>query len=90
MTAGSFRMWPLHSIIVGSPRDMQIEPAAPYSLMALQTSAYEGQASNHPLLRWLKTVTVSDQGEGTARPRQVGTKKTYQSIWRAKGYAQAP
>ena len=37
-----------------------------------------GQALNHPVLRWLKTVVVSDRGEGVARPRQVGTGKTFQ------------
>jgi hypothetical protein len=37
-----------------------------------------GQALNHPVLRWLKTVVVSDQGNGAAGPRQVGTRKTRQ------------
>jgi hypothetical protein len=38
-----------------------------------------GQASNHPVLRWLKTVVVSDQGKGATGLRQVGTRKTYQN-----------
>ena len=37
-----------------------------------------GQALNHPVLRWLKTVVVSDQGNGAAGPRQVGIRKTRQ------------
>ena len=36
-----------------------------------------GQASNHPVLRWLKTVVVSDR-EKAHEMRQVGTRKTYQ------------
>jgi hypothetical protein len=39
-----------------------------------------GRASNHPVLRWLKTVVVSDRGKGPARSDQVGTRKTFQSI----------
>jgi hypothetical protein len=37
-----------------------------------------GQALNHPVLRWLKTVVVSDQGNGATGSRQVGTRKTRQ------------
>ena len=36
-----------------------------------------GQASNHPVLRWLKTVVVSDREKARVM-RQVGTRKTYQ------------
>ena len=36
-----------------------------------------GQASNHPVLRWLKTVVVSDR-EKARLTRQVGTRKTFQ------------
>jgi hypothetical protein len=35
------------------------------------------QASKHPVLRWLKTVVVSDR-EKAHEMRQVGTRKTYQ------------
>jgi len=35
------------------------------------------QAPNHPVLRWLKTVVVSDR-EKAHEMRQVGTRKTYQ------------
>jgi hypothetical protein len=38
-----------------------------------------GQASNHPVLRWLKTVVVSDR-EKAHGMRQVGTRKTYQRM----------
>ena len=31
------------------------------------------------MLRWLKTVVVSDQGKGATRSRQVGIRKTLQS-----------
>ena len=37
-----------------------------------------GTVSNHHVLRWLKTVVVSDWGKAPLR-RQVGTRKTYQS-----------
>ncbi len=37
-----------------------------------------GQASNLPVLRWLKTVVVSDR-EKAHEMRQVGTGKTYQN-----------
>ena len=36
-----------------------------------------GQALNHPVLRWLKTVVVSDR-ETAHLMRQVGTRKTFQ------------
>ena len=36
-----------------------------------------GQALNHPVLRWLKTVVVSDR-EKAHKMRQVGTRKTCQ------------
>ena len=36
-----------------------------------------GQASNRPVLRWLKTVVVSDR-EKAHEMRQVGTRKTCQ------------
>jgi hypothetical protein len=36
-----------------------------------------GQALNHPLLRWLKTVVVSER-EKAHEMRQVGTRKTCQ------------
>ena len=36
-----------------------------------------GQASNHPVLRWLKTVVVSDR-EKARQMCQVGTRKTFQ------------
>ena len=36
-----------------------------------------GRASNHPVLRWLKTVVVSDR-EKAYEMRQVGTRKTCQ------------
>jgi hypothetical protein len=39
-----------------------------------------GQASNRPVLRWLKTVVVSDR-EKAHSMRQVGTRKTFQSAW---------
>jgi hypothetical protein len=38
-----------------------------------------GQASNHPVLRWLKTVVVSDR-EKAHKMCQVGTGKTYQKV----------
>jgi hypothetical protein len=43
-----------------------------------------GEASNHPVLRWLKTVVVSD-GEKARLTRQVGTGKTFQKCARAGG-----
>ena len=39
--------------------------------------ALRGEASNHPVLRWLKTVVVSDR-EKARLTRQVGTRKTFQ------------
>jgi hypothetical protein len=39
--------------------------------------ALRGEASNHPVLRWLKTVVVSDR-EKARLTRQVGTGKTFQ------------
>ena len=39
--------------------------------------ALRGEASNHPVLRWLKTVVVSDR-EKARLMRQVGTRKTCQ------------
>jgi hypothetical protein len=36
--------------------------------------ALRGEASNHPVLRWLKTVVVSDR-EKARVTRQVGTRK---------------
>ena len=36
-----------------------------------------GRALNHPVLRWLKTVVVSDR-EKARLTRQVGTGKTFQ------------
>ena len=36
-----------------------------------------GQASNHPVLRWLKTVVVSDREKAHVM-RQVGIRKTFQ------------
>jgi hypothetical protein len=36
-----------------------------------------GRAPNHPVLRWLKTVVVSDR-EKARSTRQVGTRKTFQ------------
>ena len=36
-----------------------------------------GMASNHRMLRWLKTVVVSDP-EKARLTRQVGTRKTFQ------------
>jgi hypothetical protein len=37
--------------------------------------ALRGEASNHLMLRWLKTVVVSDEEKAPVR-RQVGTRKT--------------
>jgi hypothetical protein len=37
-----------------------------------------GRAPNRPVLRWLKTVVVSDR-EKARLTRQVGTRKTFQS-----------
>ena len=37
-----------------------------------------GMASNHRMLRWLKTVVVSDP-EKARLTRQVGTRKTFQN-----------
>ena len=44
-------------------------------------SALRGRASNHPVLRWLKTVVVSDQRKGAVvgASRQVGSGKTFQN-----------
>ena len=39
--------------------------------------ALRGEASNHPVLRWLKTVVVSGR-EKACLTRQVGTRKTFQ------------
>ena len=39
--------------------------------------ALRGEASNHPVLLWLKTVVVSDR-EKARLTRQVGTGKTFQ------------
>ena len=39
--------------------------------------ALRGEASNHRMLRWLKTVVVSDP-EKARLTRQVGTRKTFQ------------
>ena len=39
--------------------------------------ALRGEASNHPVLRWLKTVVVSDR-EKARLTRQVGTRKACQ------------
>jgi hypothetical protein len=41
--------------------------------------ALRGEASNHPVLRWLKTVVVSDR-EKARLTRQVGTRKTFQNV----------
>jgi hypothetical protein len=38
-----------------------------------------GQAPNCPVLRWLKTVVVSDR-EKAHRMRQVGARETFQSV----------
>jgi hypothetical protein len=38
--------------------------------------ALRGEASNHPVLRWLKTVVVSDR-EKARLTRQVGARKTF-------------
>ena len=38
-------------------------------------AALQGEASNHLMLRWLKTVVVSDEEKAPVR-RQVGTRKT--------------
>jgi hypothetical protein len=42
-----------------------------------------GQAPNRPVLRWLKTVVVSDRGKASFR-RQVGTRKMHQSARTAR------
>ncbi len=39
-----------------------------------------GRAPNHPVLRWLKTVVVSDTEKAHVM-RQVGTRKTVRSPW---------
>lgn len=39
-----------------------------------------GQASNHPVLHWLKTVVVSDREKAHIMMRQVGTRKTFQKM----------
>ena len=41
------------------------------------SAGLRGQALNHPLLRWLKTVVVSER-EKAYEMRQVGTRKTCQ------------
>jgi hypothetical protein len=41
---------------------------------------FAGSLPNHPVLRWLKTVVVSDR-EKAYLIRQVGTRKTFQSAW---------
>jgi hypothetical protein len=38
-------------------------------------AALQGEASNHLMLRWLKTVVVSDEEKAPVR-RQVGIRKT--------------
>lgn len=35
------------------------------------SAGLRGQALNHPVVRWLKTVVLSDQGKGVTRSRQV-------------------
>ena len=40
--------------------------------------ALRGEASNHPMLRWLKTVVVND-GEKAHLMRQVGTGKAFRN-----------
>ncbi len=40
-------------------------------------AALRGEASNRLMLRWLKTVVVSDEEKAHVM-RQVGTRKTYQ------------
>ena len=42
-------------------------------------AALRGEASNHRVLRWLKTVVVSD-AEKAQRMRQVGIRKTVRSL----------
>ncbi len=44
--------------------------------------ALRGEASNHPMLRWLKTVVVND-GEKAHLMRQVGTGKAFRNgrLW---------
>jgi hypothetical protein len=44
-------------------------------------AALRGEAPNHRVLRWLKTVVVSDAGKGVLR-RQVGIGKTVRSFGR--------
>ena len=44
--------------------------------------ALRGEASNRPMLRWLKTVVVSD-GEKAYKMRQVGIGKTFRE-WSGK------
>ena len=43
----------------------------------LSSVVLRGMALNHPVLRWLKTVVVSDP-EKARLTRQVGTRKTFQ------------
>ena len=43
-------------------------------------AALRGEASNHHMLRWLKTVVVSDVEKAHVM-RQVGTRKTVRSPW---------
>ena len=45
-----------------------------------------GQASNHPVLRWLKTVVVSDR-EKARSTCQVGTRKAFQNRLPDVGWA---
>jgi hypothetical protein len=42
-------------------------------------AALRGEAPNHRVLRWLKTVVVSDAGKAHSM-RQVGTRKTVRSL----------
>jgi hypothetical protein len=54
-------------------RGVRLPPATRPSSAGLR-----GQALNHPVLRWLKTVVVSDR-EKARQTRQIGTRKTFQS-----------
>jgi hypothetical protein len=49
-----------------------------WRLVGPPVPALRGRALNHPVVRWLKTVVLSDRGKGVARPRQVGTGKAFQ------------
>ena len=57
--------------ILGSDAVQEMEDGWPSSV------GPRGQALNHPVLRWLKTVVVSDREKAHSR-RQVGTRKTCQ------------